>query len=88
MSSQLAPPVTIQTSPEEAPSIPPWFAEVILLAHFFTQHDYLAAISEQVRLARGRAGTYKERWQLAVVRAGETPPLPLRACPPELRPTA
>lgn len=59
MSSELAPPVTIQTSPEEAPSIPPWFAEVVLLARFFTQHDYLAAISEQVCLARGRAGTYE-----------------------------
>ena len=30
----------------------------------------------------------KERWQLAIVRDGERPPLPLRACPPELRPTA
>jgi hypothetical protein len=30
----------------------------------------------------------KERWQLALVRDGERPPLPLRACPPELRPTA
>lgn len=33
-------------------------------------------------------GMVKERWQLVVVRAGEAPPLPLRACPPELRPTA
>ena len=30
----------------------------------------------------------KERWQLAVLRNGEQPPAPLRACPPELRPTA
>ena len=30
----------------------------------------------------------KERWQLALVRDGERPPVPLRACPPELRPTA
>jgi hypothetical protein len=59
MSSELAPPVTIQTSPEEAPSIPPWFAEVVLLARFFSQHGYLAAISDQVKLARGRAGTYE-----------------------------
>jgi hypothetical protein len=27
----------------------------------------------------------KERWQLAVLRAGELPPQPLRACPPHLR---
>ncbi len=33
-------------------------------------------------------GAVKERWQLAVLRDGEAPPLPLRACPPELRATA
>jgi hypothetical protein len=32
--------------------------------------------------------TVKERWQLAILRDGERPPVPLRACPPELRPTA
>jgi len=32
--------------------------------------------------------TVKERWQLAILRDGERPPLPLRACPAELRPTA
>lgn len=30
----------------------------------------------------------KERWQLAILRDGEQAPAPLRACPPELRPTA
>jgi hypothetical protein len=40
------------------------------------------------RLANEPVGSVKERWQLAVIQAGETPPLPLRACPPELRPTA
>ncbi len=30
----------------------------------------------------------KERWQLAVLRDGEAPPAPLRACPRELRSTA
>jgi hypothetical protein len=58
MRSEFAPFVTIQTSPEEATSIPLWVAEALLLARFF-QHDYLAAISEQVRLACGRAGTYE-----------------------------
>jgi len=33
-------------------------------------------------------GAVKERWQLAVLRDGEEPPAPLRACPPELRVTA
>lgn len=40
------------------------------------------------RSANEPVGTVKERWQLAVLRAGEAPPPPLRACPPELRPTA
>jgi hypothetical protein len=33
-------------------------------------------------------GAVKERWQLAVIRDGEVPPEPLRACPSYLRPTA
>lgn len=33
-------------------------------------------------------GAVKERWQLAVIRDGEVAPPPLKACPPELRPTA
>jgi SRSO17 transposase len=30
----------------------------------------------------------KERWQLELVRHGEQPPVPLKACPPHLRATA
>jgi hypothetical protein len=33
-------------------------------------------------------GSVKQRWQLAVVRDGEQPPKPLRACPTEFRVTA
>jgi hypothetical protein len=33
-------------------------------------------------------GAVKQRWQLAVIRDGDVKPSPLRACPPELRPTA
>ena len=58
MSSVIASPVEIRTSPEEVPSIPPWFAEVVVLARYFTQQGYLDAISQRVRLARGRAGTF------------------------------
>jgi Transposase DDE domain len=32
--------------------------------------------------------TVKERWQLAIISDGERPPVPLRACPADLRPTA
>jgi hypothetical protein len=58
MSSVTASPIEIRTSPEEVPSIPPWFAEVVVLARYFTQQGYLDAISQRVRLARGRAGTF------------------------------
>ncbi len=50
--------VDICTCPDDVPSVPAWFAEVILLARHFTQRGVLAAISEHVRLARGRAGHY------------------------------
>lgn len=33
-------------------------------------------------------GAVKERWQLAALQDGQAPPVPLRACPPELRATA
>ncbi len=51
-------PVDIHTSPHDVPSIPPWFAELILLVRHFTQRGILNAISQQVRLGRGRAGHY------------------------------
>src|SRR5687767_994392 len=53
-----APLVAIHTNPDDVPSIPPWFAELILLTRHFTQRGTLTAIAEQVRLARGRAGHY------------------------------
>jgi hypothetical protein len=59
MSSITAPPLEIRTSPQEVPSLPPWFAEVVLLAQYCSQQGYLDAISRQVRLARGRAGTFE-----------------------------
>jgi len=51
-------PIEICTSPDQVPSIPPWFAEVVLLARYFSQQGYLDAISQRVHLARGRAGTF------------------------------
>lgn len=33
-------------------------------------------------------GEVQERWQSAVLRDGEEPPAPWRACPPDLRATA
>jgi hypothetical protein len=50
--------VDIQTCPQEVPSVPPWFAEVVILARHFTQRGLLDAISTHVQVARGRAGTF------------------------------
>lgn len=58
MSSSTGLPIEIRTFPDQAPSLPPWFAEVVILARHFTQQGHLDAISQQVRLARGRAGSF------------------------------
>jgi len=51
--------VSIQTSAEPIPSVPAWFGEVALLAHTLTRLGLLAAISERVRFARKRFGTFE-----------------------------
>jgi len=58
MNSATTSPIEIYTSPEEVPSIPPWFAEMVVLARYFNQQAYLDDISQRVRLARGRAGAF------------------------------
>src|SRR5687767_10677865 len=58
MTSLAVPAVEIHTSPQDVPSIPPWFAEVVVLARHFTQRGLLDAICQRVPLARGRAGRY------------------------------
>src|SRR6266542_2406531 len=50
--------VDMQSCPQEVPSVPAWFPEVIILARQFAQCGFLEAISNQVQLARGRAGHY------------------------------
>lgn len=50
--------VDMQSCPQEVPSVPAWFPEVSILARHFAQRGFLEAISTEVRLARGRAGTY------------------------------
>jgi len=56
--STLTTAVDIQRCPQEVPSVPAWFPEVIILARHFAQRGFLEAISNQVQLARGRAGHY------------------------------
>src|SRR5216683_1640639 len=47
-------PVNIQTSALSVPSIPAWFGEITLMAHYLHHQGVLAAIEEQVRFARRR----------------------------------
>ncbi len=47
-------PVNIQTSAQSVPSIPAWFEEITLMAHYLQHQGVLAAIEEQVRFARRR----------------------------------
>jgi hypothetical protein len=51
--------IEVQTSPEARPSVPPWLAEVVIIAHHLTTHDLLNAFAQQIRLVRGRFGTYE-----------------------------
>lgn len=56
--STLSTAVDLQSCPQEVPSVPAWFPEVVLLAHHFAQRGLLEAITTEVRLARGRTGHY------------------------------
>jgi hypothetical protein len=51
--------IEVQTSPEARPSVPPWFAEVVIIARHLMTHDLLDAFAQQIRLVRGRFGTYE-----------------------------
>lgn len=50
--------VRIQSSSALAPSTPPWFGEVAVIAHYLAYLGVLAAIAERVRFARRRFGHY------------------------------
>jgi hypothetical protein len=54
----MQPSVTIQTSPEPVPAVPPWFGEVAAFAQVLTHTGILKTIQEQVRFARARFGHY------------------------------
>jgi hypothetical protein len=51
-------PVIIQTSSEVAPSTPPWFGEMTVIAQYLRHLGVLSAIEERVRFARRRFGHY------------------------------
>ncbi len=52
-------PVNIQTSAQSVPSIPAWFGEITVMAHYLQRQGVLAVIEEQVRFARRRFGRYE-----------------------------
>jgi hypothetical protein len=51
--------VDIHTTPAPQPSIPPWFADTVLIAGYLRGHGLLGALSNQVRLVRKRFGQYE-----------------------------
>jgi hypothetical protein len=51
--------VSIQTEASPIPSVPAWFGEVALVAHTLTRQGILSKISDEVRFARKRFGTFE-----------------------------
>ena len=51
--------IEVQTSPVDRPSVPAWFAEVVILSQHLTTTGLLKAFAHQVRLVRGRFGNYE-----------------------------
>ena len=51
--------IEVQTSPENRFSVPPWFAEVVILTQHLAAKKLLEAFAHQVRLVRGRFGSYE-----------------------------
>ena len=51
--------IEVQTSPVACFSIPSWFAEVVILTRHLATKKLLEAFAQQVRLVRGRFGSYE-----------------------------
>jgi hypothetical protein len=51
--------IEVHTTPLDRPSVPTWFAEVVILARHLATTGLLEAFADQVRLRRGRFGTYE-----------------------------
>jgi hypothetical protein len=51
--------IEVHTSSEARPSVPAWFAEVVIIARHLTTKGLLDAFAHQVRLVRGRFGSYE-----------------------------
>jgi len=53
------PTIQIQVDPTNAPSMPSWFGEVVVVAHALQRFGVVKAIEERVRFVRARMGKYE-----------------------------
>ncbi len=51
--------IEIQTSPVDRSSVPPWFAEVVIMVRHLETKGLLDAFAHQVHLVRGHFGCYE-----------------------------
>jgi hypothetical protein len=51
--------IEVQTSPVDRPSIPAWFAEVVILSQHLTTKGLLEAFAHHIQFVRGRLGKAK-----------------------------
>jgi len=51
--------IEVHTSAVDRPSIPPWFAEVVIMVQHLAAKGLLGAFAHQVRLVRGHFGSYE-----------------------------
>ncbi len=51
--------IEVQTSSLARPSVPAWFAEVVMIVRHLETKGLLKAFAQQVRLVRGRFGCYE-----------------------------
>ncbi len=61
------PSIEVQTTLWDRPSVPAWFAEVVILSQYLTTKGLLEAFAQHVRLVRGRFGSYEAPDFLAVL---------------------
>ncbi|HEY4386291.1 MAG TPA: hypothetical protein VGN34_17680, partial [Ktedonobacteraceae bacterium] len=59
--------IEIQTPSQHRPSVPAWFAEVVIIAQHLRTKGLLDTFEQQVRLLRGRFGCYEPIDFLAVL---------------------
>ena len=59
--------IEIQTSPVDRPSVPAWFAEVVIIAQHLATKGLLDAFAHQVPLVRSRFGRYEPLDYLALL---------------------